>query len=89
MAFGSTGFVVGSMVGSALGNSARRRQAQANAQPRWVADGHGEVTVTDRRVDGGAEVPETAREREELLRSQLFVAMTRARDVLWLGSVAR
>ncbi|OAR22059.1 NERD nuclease [Streptomyces sp. ERV7] len=36
-----------------------------------------------------AEVPETAREREELLRSQLFVAMTRARDVLWLGSVAR
>ncbi|MEV8522787.1 UvrD-helicase domain-containing protein [Streptomyces sp. NPDC052000] len=38
---------------------------------------------------GGAEVPETAREREELLRSQLFVAMTRARDVLWLGSVAR
>ncbi|MFE9568443.1 UvrD-helicase domain-containing protein [Streptomyces sp. NPDC006692] len=38
---------------------------------------------------GGTEVPETAREREELLRSQLFVAMTRARDVLWLGSVAR
>ncbi|MFH8559876.1 UvrD-helicase domain-containing protein [Streptomyces sp. NPDC017988] len=32
---------------------------------------------------------ETAREREELLRSQLFVAMTRARDVLWLGSVTR
>ncbi|MGW0684852.1 UvrD-helicase domain-containing protein [Streptomyces sp. NPDC002754] len=32
---------------------------------------------------------ETAREREELLRSQLFVAMTRARDVLWLGSVVR
>ncbi|MFE9568444.1 hypothetical protein ACFYMW_08075 [Streptomyces sp. NPDC006692] len=53
MAFGSTGFVVGSMVGSALGNSARRRQAQANAQPRWVADGHGEVTVTDRRVNFG------------------------------------
>ncbi|QEV21034.1 nuclease-related domain-containing DEAD/DEAH box helicase [Streptomyces alboniger] len=36
---------------------------------------------------GVAEVPETLREREELLRSQLFVAMTRARDVLWLGSV--
>ncbi|MEV5593972.1 UvrD-helicase domain-containing protein [Streptomyces sp. NPDC052496] len=31
--------------------------------------------------------PETQRERTELLRSQLFVAMTRARDVLWLGSV--
>ncbi|MGI5472336.1 UvrD-helicase domain-containing protein [Streptomyces sp. CA-132043] len=33
------------------------------------------------------EASETAREREELARSQLFVAMTRARDVLWLGSV--
>ncbi|GHC56336.1 nuclease-related domain-containing DEAD/DEAH box helicase [Streptomyces flavofungini] len=38
---------------------------------------------------GVVEVSETAREREELLRSQLFVAMTRARDVLWLGSVDR
>ncbi|GAA2467538.1 hypothetical protein ACFPFX_11015 [Streptomyces mauvecolor] len=50
VAFGSTGFVIGSMVGSALGNSARRCQAQANAQPRWVADGPGEVTVTNLRV---------------------------------------
>lgn len=32
---------------------------------------------------------ETARERDELLRSQLFVAMTRARDTLWLGTVHR
>ncbi|MFC9429494.1 UvrD-helicase domain-containing protein [Streptomyces sp. NPDC056987] len=32
---------------------------------------------------------ETERERHELFRSQLFVAMTRARDVLWLGSVDR
>ncbi|MFJ6783903.1 UvrD-helicase domain-containing protein [Streptomyces yangpuensis] len=34
-------------------------------------------------------VPETdtARERAELMRSRLFVAMTRARDLLWLGSV--
>jgi hypothetical protein len=32
---------------------------------------------------------ETERERNELFRSQLFVAMTRARDVLWLGSVRR
>ncbi|MFD8885826.1 UvrD-helicase domain-containing protein [Streptomyces erythrochromogenes] len=31
---------------------------------------------------------DTARERAELRRSQLFVAMTRARDLLWLGSVA-
>ncbi|MEU3461142.1 UvrD-helicase domain-containing protein [Streptomyces sp. NPDC006733] len=30
---------------------------------------------------------ETARERGELARRQLFVAMTRARDTLWLGSV--
>ncbi|MEU1144410.1 UvrD-helicase domain-containing protein [Streptomyces sp. NPDC005863] len=36
-----------------------------------------------------AVVAETTREREELLRSQLFVAMTRARDLLWLGSVTR
>lgn len=30
---------------------------------------------------------ETAQERQQLARSQLFVAMTRARDTLWLGSV--
>ncbi|MFD9369832.1 UvrD-helicase domain-containing protein [Streptomyces sp. NPDC060020] len=36
---------------------------------------------------GGTETSQTAREREELLRSRLFVAMTRARDLLWLGSV--
>ncbi|MFE0459411.1 ATP-binding domain-containing protein [Kitasatospora sp. NPDC058965] len=30
---------------------------------------------------------EIAQEYEELARSQLFVAMTRARDRLWLGSV--
>ncbi|MEV7582828.1 UvrD-helicase domain-containing protein [Streptomyces erythrochromogenes] len=30
---------------------------------------------------------DTARERAELARSRLFVAMTRARDLLWLGSV--
>ncbi|MFD5556200.1 UvrD-helicase domain-containing protein [Streptomyces sp. NPDC127068] len=33
------------------------------------------------------QVSETGRERDELARSQLFVAMTRARDVLWLGSI--
>ncbi|MFE3181231.1 hypothetical protein ACFXKR_10080 [Streptomyces violascens] len=37
---------------------------------------------------GGADVAETARERDEPVRSRLFVEMTRARDVLWLGSVA-
>ncbi|MEU1328401.1 UvrD-helicase domain-containing protein [Streptomyces sp. NPDC005865] len=40
-------------------------------------------------ASSAAVVAETTREREELLRSQLFVAMTRARDLLWLGSVTR
>ncbi|WP_244419636.1 nuclease-related domain-containing DEAD/DEAH box helicase [Streptomyces hygroscopicus] len=35
----------------------------------------------------GGPSTETADERGELARSQLFVAMTRARDVLWLGSI--
>ena len=30
---------------------------------------------------------DAARERRTLARSQLYVAMTRARDTLWLGSV--
>ncbi|MFJ5954030.1 UvrD-helicase domain-containing protein [Streptomyces noursei] len=37
----------------------------------------------------GTKKSETAQEREQLLRSQLFVAMTRARDLLWLGSIGR
>ncbi|GAA2472245.1 hypothetical protein ACFPFX_11855 [Streptomyces mauvecolor] len=37
---------------------------------------------------GAADVAETARERDEPVRSPLFVAMTHARDVLWPGSVA-
>ncbi|MFK4071562.1 UvrD-helicase domain-containing protein [Streptomyces sp. NPDC029674] len=40
-------------------------------------------------ASGTTDAPETAREHAELTRSQLFVAMTRARDVLWLGSVSR
>ncbi|MFE2852741.1 hypothetical protein ACFXJO_16625 [Streptomyces lavendulae] len=50
VAFGSPAFVLGSMAGSALGNSARRRAAAAAAVPRWVEDGHGEITVTTRKV---------------------------------------
>lgn len=38
------------MVGSALGNSARRNQAARDAQPRWVQDGAGEVTITLQRL---------------------------------------
>ena len=41
------------------------------------------------RTPPDAQASETERERNELARSQLFVAMTRARDVLWLGSVNR
>ncbi|MFJ2889549.1 UvrD-helicase domain-containing protein [Streptomyces sp. NPDC087305] len=48
----------------------------------------------DAALVNGARTPdkaasETEHERNELSRSQLFVAMTRARDVLWLGSVNR
>lgn len=50
VAFGSPTFVIGTMAASALGNAARRNQAEANAQPRWVADGPGEITITDRRA---------------------------------------
>jgi hypothetical protein len=50
LAFGSTAFVVGSLAASSLGNASRRRQAAADAQPRWVPEGPGEVTVTDRRA---------------------------------------
>lgn len=37
--------------------------------------------------DQAGQPAENARERQDLRRTQLFVAMTRARDVLWLGSV--
>jgi hypothetical protein len=50
MAMGSTGFVVGALAVNAMSNASRRNQAQAAAQPRWVLEGHGEVTVTDRRA---------------------------------------
>ncbi|WP_327416893.1 nuclease-related domain-containing DEAD/DEAH box helicase [Streptomyces sp. NBC_01233] len=51
---------------------------------------HDTVFANGTAVDtaGGTETSQTAREREELRRSQLFVAMTRARDLLWLGSIA-
>lgn len=48
VAVGRPSFVIGSMLGSALGNASRRRAAAAAAQPRWVLDGSGELTVTDR-----------------------------------------
>ncbi|MFF5669770.1 UvrD-helicase domain-containing protein [Streptomyces hygroscopicus] len=48
-----------------------------------------DATLVNGSRSPDAEVSETGRERDELSRSQLFVAMTRARDVLWLGSVNR
>ncbi|MEV8015743.1 UvrD-helicase domain-containing protein [Streptomyces sp. NPDC086554] len=39
----------------------------------------------DAALSPGLHPSEAARERAELARSRLFVAMTRARDVLWLG----
>ncbi|MFF4608004.1 UvrD-helicase domain-containing protein [Streptomyces sp. NPDC001339] len=49
--------------------------------PRY--DAH--LTADTKPAEGGQ--GDAARERGELARSQLFVAMTRARDVLWLGTV--
>ncbi|MET9295654.1 NERD domain-containing protein [Streptomyces sp. NPDC003077] len=52
---------------------------------------HDEATTADGAGDGTGDGDEgasgTAAERAELARSRLFVAMTRARDTLWLGSV--
>lgn len=50
VAFGSPAFVVGSLLRNAMGNSSRRRQAARDAQPRWVLDGGGELTVTPRKA---------------------------------------
>ncbi|MBB5122038.1 NERD nuclease [Streptomyces eurocidicus] len=44
---------------------------------------------TPAAVPGDGADDGVARERRELHRSQLFVAMTRARDTLWLGSFSR
>ncbi|MGW1194283.1 UvrD-helicase domain-containing protein [Streptomyces sp. NPDC002536] len=44
--------------------------------------------ASDGSVDSSAPDADVTRERQELWRTQLFVAMTRARDTLWLGSVA-
>lgn len=53
VAFGSPAFVLGSMAASAFGNSARRRNAALDAQPRWVPEGPGEVTVSTRKLRFG------------------------------------
>ncbi|MER7223690.1 hypothetical protein [Streptomyces rubradiris] len=45
-AFGNPGVVIGTLAANAIGNAARRRQAERDAQPRWVAEATGEVTLT-------------------------------------------
>lgn len=45
-AFGNPGVVLGTLAATVIGNAARRRQAAHDAQPRWVLDGTGEVTLT-------------------------------------------
>ncbi|MFF2652165.1 hypothetical protein [Streptomyces sp. NPDC058045] len=49
-AFGSSAFVLGSMAATAMSNASRRNAAAANAQPRWVPEGGGELTVTQRKI---------------------------------------
>lgn len=44
---GATGFMVGSMAGQMLANSSRANQAARDAQPRWVLNTHGQITVSD------------------------------------------
>ncbi|MEV8565606.1 hypothetical protein AB0436_08515 [Streptomyces sp. NPDC051322] len=50
VAVGNPAFVIGSLLGSAVGNSTRRRQAARDAQPRWMVDGSGEVTITCQKL---------------------------------------
>ncbi|MQY15227.1 hypothetical protein SRB5_54060 [Streptomyces sp. RB5] len=57
MALGGPAFVIGTMVGNAIGNNARKRAAENAAQPRWIPDGVGEVSITTRKVYFGH--PET------------------------------
>ncbi|MEU1816533.1 hypothetical protein ABZ543_15225 [Streptomyces roseifaciens] len=47
-AFGRPGFVLASVAATAVTNSVRRSRAARDAQPRWVVDGPGEVTVSVR-----------------------------------------
>ncbi|WP_266976563.1 hypothetical protein [Streptomyces sp. NBC_00424] len=55
VAFGSPAFVLLNLATSALGNANRKSRARADAQPRWVTDGHGMLTVTNRRAFLGQE----------------------------------
>lgn len=49
VAFGGPAFVVGALAASAIGNSARKRAAQRDAQVLWREHQHVSVVVTNRR----------------------------------------
>ncbi|MFD0257139.1 hypothetical protein ACFVH7_02485 [Kitasatospora indigofera] len=49
-AIGGPAFVIGALAASAIGNANRRRNAELAARPRWLLDGTGEITITDRHV---------------------------------------
>ncbi|WP_055532606.1 3'-5' exonuclease [Streptomyces alboniger] len=65
------------------------RRAKGLEFKRVYLPEHDAALANGFRTQPEAEASEPERGREELARSQLFVAMTRARDVLWLGSVNR
>jgi superfamily I DNA/RNA helicase len=65
------------------------RRAKGLEFKRVYLPEHDAALANGSRTPPDAEASETERERNELARSQLFVAMTRARDLLWLGSVNR
>ncbi|MGW3202688.1 hypothetical protein [Streptomyces sp. NPDC001135] len=48
-AFGTPGVVISTLAANAIGNATRRRRAARDAQPRWVVEGTGEVTLTPRK----------------------------------------
>ncbi|UYB40145.1 hypothetical protein SLV14_002733 [Streptomyces sp. Je 1-4] len=56
VAVGKPTFVLGNMAITALGNASRRRAAEADAQPRWVTDATGHLTLTPRYLHFGHHV---------------------------------
>jgi hypothetical protein len=49
-AFGSPTFVAGALAANAIGNSVRRNNAARGLIPRWMPDGFGDITITDKHV---------------------------------------
>lgn len=70
-AVGSPALTIGVLMGSALDNSTRRRQAAYDAQPRWVVDGLGAVTLTPRNLHFENSTCELVLERRALSAMEL------------------